>query len=181
MNEKQDVQIAVFGGGCFWCTEAVFSGLRGVISVESGYAGGKTEDPDYYKVVSGITGHAEVIRVEYDPEEISYDDLLEVFFSSHDPTAINRQGNDVGEEYRSVIFYTSTEQKKVAEEYIWELAKTNVYSASIATQVLPLDTFYPAEEYHQNYYQKNKEAPYCQIIINPKLEKLKKEHAKLLK
>ncbi|MBI5153283.1 MAG: peptide-methionine (S)-S-oxide reductase MsrA [Parcubacteria group bacterium] len=172
---------AVFGGGCFWCTEAVFSELRGVISVESGYAGGGIENPDYRAVSSGVTGHAEVIKVEYNPEEISYRDLLEVFFSSHDPTTMNRQGNDVGEEYRSVIFYTSDEQKEAAEAYVKEFIETKTYSAPIVTQIFPLDTFYKAEEYHQDYYQNNKEAPYCQIVINPKLEKLRKQHAKLLK
>lgn len=177
----ENKEIAVFGGGCFWCTEAVFQMLKGVFSVSPGYAGGHVENPTYEQVSSGDTGHAEVIYIEYDPGVVSYRTLLTVFFGSHDPTTLNRQGNDVGTQYRSVIFYTNTEQKKVAEEMIKEINDSNKEGKPLVTEVVPLDKFYIAEDYHKNYYRENKNALYCQIIINPKLEKVQKEFADLLK
>jgi len=172
---------AVFGGGCFWCTEAVFKMLKGVGTVEPGYAGGTTENPTYEEVSGGNTGHAEVIYIEYDPKEVSYRDLLTVFFASHDPTTINRQGNDVGTQYRSVIFYTSDEQKKEAEEFIKEINDSSNEGDSVVTELEPLDKFYKAENYHKDYFENNPEQAYCQVIINPKLDKVKKEFAGLLK
>ncbi|MBI4127882.1 MAG: peptide-methionine (S)-S-oxide reductase MsrA [Parcubacteria group bacterium] len=174
-------EIALFGGGCFWCTEAIYNELKGVTSVTSGYSGGAKANPSYEEVSSGTTGHAEVIKIEFDPSVISYRDLLSVFFSSHDPTTMNRQGNDVGEQYRSAIFYTSPEQKRAAEECIAELGKDGVFEKPIVTKVEPFNAFYPAEKYHERYYERNRTAPYCQLVINPKLKKLKERHAALLK
>ena len=165
---------AIFGGGCFWCTEAVFKALEGVLLVKPGYAGGTVSNPTYLQVVSGVTGHAEVIYVEYDPNKVSYHDLLTIFFASHDPTTVNRQGNDVGPQYRSVIFFTTPEQKAEAGKYIKEIS-------GAVTELEPLEEFYEAENYHKDYYANNKDAPYCQLIINPKLEKVQKDFAKLLK
>ena len=174
-------EVAIFGGGCFWCTEAVFLMLKGVVSVLPGYAGGATKNPTYEQVASGNTGYTECIKVEFQPEVISYQDLLTVFFGSHDPTTINRQGNDIGRQYRSVIFHTTLEQKEKAELFIGKLNASNTLGRPIVTEVLPLDIFYVAENYHENYYEKNKEASYCQIVINPKLEKVQKKFANLLK
>lgn len=174
------MQTAVFGGGCFWCTEAVFQMLKGVSSVESGYAGGSMENPSYERVSSGTTGHAEVIRVTYDPAIITYEDLLTVFFGSHDPTTPNRQGNDLGEQYRSVIFYTNEIEKETAEKISKEVQESLTDGSRVVTQILPLDTFYPAEGYHQNYFKQNASAPYCQIIIEPKIEKVRKRFAELV-
>lgn len=171
-------QIAIFGGGCFWCTEAVFQELKGVLSVMPGYSGGRKSNPTYEEICAGDTGHAEVIKIEYDPEKISYKDLLTVFFATHDPTQLNRQGNDVGTQYRSAIFYSTPEQKSEAEAFIKELDGD---SAKIVTEIKPLGEFYPAEDYHREYYLKNKSAPYCQLIISPKLEKLHKRYSELLK
>jgi peptide-methionine (S)-S-oxide reductase len=176
MTEK-----AVFGGGCFWCTEAVFKILKGVKSVMPGYAGGKAEDATYEKVASGRTDHVEVTEVEYDPSEIRFRDLLTVFFGSHDPTTVNRQGNDIGPQYRSVIFYTTETQKEETEKFIKELNDSNIHGDPIVTTAEPLDKFYPAENYHKDYYENNKYQPYCQIIINPKLEKVQEKFANLLK
>ena len=179
---QENLQIAVFGGGCFWCTEAIFEELRGVISVMPGYAGGPStgsgQAPTYEQVCSGITGHAEVTKVEFDSSQISYNDLLTVFFATHDPTTLNRQGNDVGTQYRSIIFYTNDGQKRDAEDFI---KKLNQSGPKIVTEVKHLENFYPAEEYHHQYYLKNTDKPYCQIVINPKLEKLIKDFSKLLK
>lgn len=172
---------AVFGGGCFWCTEAIFQMLSGVSKVESGYAGGKIENPSYEQVSSGNTGHAEVIRVTYDPSVISYEDLLTVFFGSHDPTTPNRQGADVGEQYRSIILYQSDEEKAAAEKLIKEVNESLKDGTRVVTQVLPLGEFYKAEDYHQNYFKTNTSAPYCQIVIEPKIEKVKKRFAELVK
>jgi peptide-methionine (S)-S-oxide reductase len=172
---------AVFGGGCFWCTEAVFQMLKGVSAVESGYAGGMVENPSYERVSSGTTGHAEVIRVTYDPAVISYDDLLTVFFGSHDPTTPNRQGADVGEQYRSVIFYANEEERDAAERIAREIDESLTDGTHVVTQVEPLGTFYPAESYHQNYFKENTSAPYCQLIIEPKVEKVRKRFAQLVK
>lgn len=173
---------AVFGGGCFWCTEAVFQMLKGVSKVESGYAGGAKDgpSPSYKQVSGGKTGHAEVIRVTYDPAVISYEDLLTVFFGSHDPTTPNKQGNDVGEQYRSVIFYGSEEEKIVAEKMIKEVDESLKDGTRAVTQLVPLGKFFPAEEYHRDYYKKNTSAPYCQLIIEPKIEKVRKRFAELL-
>lgn len=172
---------AVFGGGCFWCTEAVFQMLKGVSKVESGYAGGKMDNPSYEAVSNGSTGHAEVIRVTYDPADISYEDLLTVFFGSHDPTTPNRQGADVGEQYRSVILYETDEEKAAAERIAKEIQESLKDGSRVVTQVVPLGEFFPAEGYHQNYYKENKSAPYCQLIIEPKIEKVKKRFAELVK
>lgn len=185
--------IAVFGGGCFWCTEAVFKMLRGVSDVRPGYAGGTSKNPTYEEVSGGKTGHAEVIRVEYNPTQVKYRDLLTVFFGSHDPTTMNRQGNDVGTQYRSLIFYTMPEQKKVAEEFIKEINVSNKHGSSsqvlsdkisedkpVVTELVPLDTFYEAENYHRDYFATYPGNPYCEVVINPKLEKVQKMYATLL-
>lgn len=172
---------AVFGGGCFWCTEAVFAMLKGVSKVESGYAGGERENPSYEQVSAGATGHAEVIRVTYDPAIISYDDLMTVFFGSHDPTTLNRQGNDVGTQYRSVIFYADEHEREIAQRLSEEIQRSLTDGSRVVTQIVPFVNFYPAEAYHANYYEMNTDAPYCQIIIEPKIEKVRKRFAELVK
>lgn len=177
----QKTEIAVFGGGCFWCTEAVFEQLKGVVSVMPGYAGGTIANPTYEQVCTGNTGHAEVSRVEYDPARISYNDLLVVFFATHDPTSLNRQGADVGTEYRSVIFYTTDAQRRDAQTLIDQLNSSDPADKRIVTEVVPLSAFYQAENYHQEYYRNNSLAPYCQIVIDPKLRKLHKQFSALLK
>ena len=174
-------EIAVFGGGCFWCTEAIFGELRGVISVMPGYTGGTTKNPTYEEVSTGTTGHAEVTRVEYDPSHVSFRDLLTVFFATHDPTTLNRQGNDVGTQYRSAIFYTTPEQKAEAEKFIKDIEASNPGGKPIITEVVPFDTFYEAEDYHRQYFKNHPDAGYCQLIIEPKVEKLQKQFASLLK
>jgi len=174
-------EIAVFGGGCFWCTEAVFKMLQGVSSVLPGYAGGTKPNPTYAEVSGGNTGHAEVIRIEYDPKKIKFSDLLTVFFASHDPTTVNRQGNDVGTQYRSVIFYISEKQKEDAHAFIRDLNASSRQGKTIATEVAPLKEFYEAENYHKDYYANNKSQPYCEIVINPKLQKVQEKFAELLK
>ncbi|MEK7623688.1 MAG: peptide-methionine (S)-S-oxide reductase MsrA [Patescibacteria group bacterium] len=171
----------IFASGCFWCTEAVFQMLRGVNSVTSGYTGGEVENPRYQEVSGGGTGHAEAIKVEFDPSVVSLQDLLAVFFSTHDPTTPNRQGHDIGPQYRSAIFYTTPEQKKMIEDYIQELTNNQTFSKPIVTEVKSAATFYPAENYHQNYYQNNREQGYCQVIIDPKIAKLRQQYAHLLK
>lgn len=171
----------VFGGGCFWCTEAVFKMLTGVLSVEPGYTGGTTISPTYEQICTGTTGHAEVIKVEYDPQKINPRVLMTVFFATHDPSQLNRQGNDVGTQYRSAIFYTTNEQKIEAEKMITEIDASSLEGASVVTEVTPLDVFYPAEEYHRDYFERNPDKGYCQIVINPKVEKVQKEFAQLLK
>lgn len=171
---------AVFGGGCFWCTEAVFKMLRGVSSVVPGYTGGTVPDPSYEQVSTGETGHAECVKIDYDPEQVAYRDLLTVFFGSHDPTTFNRQGADVGTQYRSVIFTTSPEQEAEAKGFIAELNASAAGGASIVTTVEPLPVFYEAENYHRDYFAHHPDAPYCELIINPKLEKVQKEFANLL-
>ncbi|HEV8284289.1 MAG TPA: peptide-methionine (S)-S-oxide reductase MsrA [Chitinophagaceae bacterium] len=166
---------ATFGTGCFWCTEAIFKELNGVISVTPGYAGGITENPTYKEVCSGNTGHAECAQIVYDPSKISYDELLEVFWEVHDPTTLNRQGADVGTQYRSAIFYHNDEQKRLAEKYKTELDRSGAYDKPIVTEITKLDKFYPAENYHHDYYEYNKDKnPYCSIVIRPKLEKFRK-------
>ena len=176
-----DLETAVFAGGCFWCLEVVFQRLPGVKSVESGYMGGRVENPTYKQVCTGTTGHAEVVRVSFDPSQVSYRDLLDVFFAIHDPTTLNRQGNDVGTQYRSAIFYNSDEQRREAEQVIAELTAAREFSAPIVTAIEPTATFYVAEDYHQNYFNENSEQPYCRFIIAPKLEKFRKEFAEKLK
>lgn len=177
---KKD-EVAVFGGGCFWCTEAIFKMLRGVTSVRPGYAGGATENPTYEEVSSGNTGHAEAIEIRYDPEVVLFRDLLTVFFGSHDSTTLNRQGADVGTQYRSVVFYTTPEQQRETIDFIKEIDGGAVQGASVVTEVEPLKVFYEAEDYHQNYAERNKESQYCQLVINPKLEKVQQKFAALLK
>jgi peptide-methionine (S)-S-oxide reductase len=167
-------QVAILGGGCFWCLEAVFDRLRGVTSVESGYTGGHVDNPTYRQVCDGDSGHVEVIRVTFDPAEITFKDLLEVFFEIHDPTTLNQQGNDVGEQYRSVIFYTSEEQKAQAEETIRELTAAKKYPQPIVTAVEPAQKFYMAEGYHQEYYENNRMQPYCMFVVRPKVKKFEK-------
>lgn len=165
---------AIFAGGCFWCTESVFTELKGVIRVEPGYTGGHTTDPDYEQVCSGTTGHAEAIRVIYDPSIVPYDLLLEVFWKTHDPTTLNRQGADVGTQYRSAIFYTTPQQKQLADAYKSRLNAQKVFNQPIVTEISEAGTFYPAEKYHHEYYAKNPNAGYCQFVIVPKLEKFRK-------
>lgn len=176
MHEK-----AVFGGGCFWCTEAVFKMLRGVKSVIPGYSGGDVPEPTYEQVCGGNTGHAESVQIEFDPSEITYEELLDVFFATHDPTTLNRQGNDSGTQYRSAIFYASPEQKKAAEAYVVDLEKASPGGPPVVTEIAPLDVFWPAENYHRDYYELNKDKQYCQIVITPKVEKAKKKFRELMK
>ena len=173
--------VAVFGGGCFWCTEAVFEELRGVIRVLPGYTGGTVPHPTYDAVCAGTTGHAEATRVEYNPAQITFNDLLTVFFATHDPTTLNRQGNDVGTEYRSAIFYATPEQKTEAEKFIATLTASDPAGRPIVTEVVPLGEFYNAEDYHRQYFKNHPEVGYCQIIIEPKVEKLQKQFVNLLK
>ncbi len=181
MQGGRRTSFAYFGGGCFWCTEAVFKMLRGVVSAAPGYAGGSAADPTYEEVSTGETGHAEVTRVEFDPSLIGYDDLLTVFFATHDPTSLNRQGTDVGTQYRSIILYGGKDQKWSAEEYIRNLEAKSPGGKPIVTEIRQLDKFYPAEDYHKDYYEHHRTAPYCLLMIDPKLEKVRKKFAKLLK
>lgn len=174
-------ETAVFGGGCFWCTEAVFKMLKGVNSVLPGYTGGTTKNPTYEEVSSGNTGHVECVKIEFNPAEVNYRDLLTVFFGSHDSTTVNRQGNDVGTQYRSAVFYSTEEQKQLVENFINELNGSSAEGAKVVTEVLPLGDFYVAENYHKDYYERNQDAGYCQVIISPKLQKVQKEFASLLK
>ena len=179
MAEKN--KLAVFGGGCFWCTEAIFQNLRGVRSVRPGYAGGAVANPTYEAVSSGKTGHAEVTRVEFDPGEISYRELLTVFFGTHDPTSLNKQGNDVGTQYRSVILYSDDDERAEAEKYIKELNDGNQDGKPIVTELAPLGDFYEAEDYHRNYFLAHADEPYCRLVIAPKMEHLRESFGKLLK
>lgn len=174
MDNKNKYEIATFGTGCFWCTETIFEKLKGVESAVSGYSGGTKENPTYKEVCTGNTGHAEVIQVTFDPSIISFKDLLEVFWKTHDPTTLNRQGEDVGTQYRSVIFYHNDEQKKLAEEYKAKLESAKVYQDPIVTEITKFKNFFPAENYHQDYYEQNKSQPYCSFVITPKVEKFKK-------
>jgi peptide-methionine (S)-S-oxide reductase len=167
-------QIATFGAGCFWCTEAQFQQLKGVVRVESGYSGGQVANPTYKQVCTGTTGHAEVTNIIYDPKEISFDELLAAFWTSHDPTQLNRQGNDVGTQYRSVIYYHNEEQKQKSEDYKRKLNDEKAYGGPVVTEISPATTFYKAEDYHQNYYNENGSQPYCVFVVKPKLDKFKK-------
>ncbi|RYE23637.1 MAG: peptide-methionine (S)-S-oxide reductase [Sphingobacteriales bacterium] len=174
-------EVATFGAGCFWCTEAQFQQLKGVNRVESGYSGGQIENPTYKQVCTGSTGHAEVTNVYYDPSVISYDELLAAFWTTHDPTQLNRQGNDVGTQYRSVIFYHNDEQKQKAQEYKKKLNEEHAYDGPVVTEISPYTKFYIAEDYHQNYYNDNGSQPYCVFVVKPKLDKFKKVFAGKLK
>ena len=175
MQQQNDsIRTATFGAGCFWCVEAIFQRLEGVISLKSGYSGGHVKNPSYKEVCNGTTGHAEVIQLRYDPEKISFDELLEVFWKTHDPTTMNRQGNDVGTQYRSAVFYHDEEQRKVAEEYKKKLNEQKVYPNPIVTEITAFREFYPAEDYHQDYYNQNGSQGYCRYVIQPKLEKFEK-------
>ncbi|HEY3372853.1 MAG TPA: peptide-methionine (S)-S-oxide reductase MsrA [Prolixibacteraceae bacterium] len=174
MTSSAQKETATFGGGCFWCTEAIFKSLKGVETVESGYSGGKVKNPSYREVCTGETGHAEVIQITFDPAVISFRELLEVFWETHDPTTLNRQGADVGTQYRSVVFYHSPQQKETAEKYKAELNQENVFNKPVVTEITPFDKFYNAENYHQDYYNNNSTQGYCQIVIVPKLEKFRK-------
>ncbi len=179
--EKGKTEIAIFGAGCFWCVEAVFEDIKGVYKVESGYTGGKVKNPTYKEVCTGMTGHAEVAKITYNPDEVSFEFLLSVFFKTHDPTALNYQGNDHGTQYRSAIFYTSEAQKMAAEKIIKELNEEKAYPKPIVTEVTKFDVFYPAEDYHQNYYKNNPNQGYCQYVIQPKVEKFRKVFKEYLK
>ncbi len=173
------VEIATLGGGCFWCIEAVYQEMKGVLKVESGYAGGRVPNPTYREVCTGTTGHAEVVQITYDPSVTSYADILEVFFTVHDPTTLNRQGNDVGTQYRSVIFYHNDEQKRIAEAA--KKAAASLWPKPIVTEIAPLDRFYKAEDYHQNYYRDNPSQPYCIYVVGPKVEKFRQKFRDRLK
>jgi peptide-methionine (S)-S-oxide reductase len=174
-------EIATLAGGCFWCLEAMYEQLKGVENVVSGYAGGHVPDPTYRQVSSGATGHAEVVQITYDPAEVTFRDLLEVFFTIHDPTTLNRQGADIGTQYRSAIFYHDPEQKAVAEQVIQEMEEAAVWDDPIVTQLAPLDAFFQAEDYHQEYYRKNPDQAYCQVVIRPKVAKFRQKYLARLK
>jgi len=181
MAAQHDHETATLGGGCFWCLEAVYKDLKGVERVVSGYAGGQALNPTYEQVCGGRTGHAEVVQITYDPNVVSYPDLLDVFFTIHDPTTKDRQGADVGPQYRSIILYHSPEQKAAAERAIAEQSEKGIWSAPIVTEVVPLETFYPGEDYHQDYYERNPRQRYCQIVIAPKVAKFRKQYLERLK
>ena len=177
---KEKIQTAYFGGGCFWCIEAVFENINGVTEVISGYSGGDRETANYKDVCSGKTKHAEICKIKYNSEIVTFDILLEIFFLSHDPTTLNRQGNDIGPQYRSVIFFSNQEEKDKSKAYIKKLEQKNTYQ-SIITEILPLNEFYPAENYHQNYFEINPNQPYCEIVIEPKIQKLREKLNKYYK
>ncbi len=174
-------QVATLGGGCFWCVEAIYNDLQGVASAISGYAGGHTKNPTYQEVCGHHTGHTEVVQIKFDPNVLSYRDILDVFFSIHDPTTLNRQGNDVGDSYRSLILYHDAEQERIAKETIKALTEARAFADPIVTQVVPLTEFYPAEGYHQEYFKNNPNQPYCRFVVSPKVNKFRKSHADLLK
>jgi peptide-methionine (S)-S-oxide reductase len=174
-------EVATLGGGCFWCLEAVYDELRGVEKVESGYSGGTVPDPTYRQVCTGTTGHAEVVQVTFDPEVVSFREILEVFFTIHDPTTLNRQGADVGPQYRSAILYHDQEQRRIAEEVISELEAERIWDDPIVTEVTPFEVFYVAEDYHKDYFRNNEYQPYCQVVIAPKVAKFRKQYLERLK
>jgi len=180
-NNNTNTETATFGQGCFWCSEAIFTNLKGVISVTSGYSGGTVPSPTYEQVCSGNTGHAEAINITFYPNLISYKQLLEAFWGSHDPTTLNRQGGDIGTQYRSVVFYHNEAQKETAEKVKKELDASGAFSGSIVTEIVPFTNFYPAEDYHQEYYKFHGSAPYCQMVIKPKVEKFQKVFKEKLK
>jgi peptide-methionine (S)-S-oxide reductase len=181
MNNENKMDTATFGAGCFWCVEAVFQQIKGVEKVVSGYSGGKVKNPTYKEICSGLTGHAEVIQVYYDSSVVSFGELLEVFWATHDPTTLNRQGADVGTQYRSAVFYHNENQREIAEKYKQKLNDAKVYDNPIVTEISPIINFYKAEDYHQNYFNDNSQQPYCQYVIQPKLDKFKKVFAEKLK
>ena len=181
MESNQNLEIATLGAGCFWCVEAVFDDLKGVTDVVSGYSGGEIENPTYREVCSGSTGHAEVIQIKFNPQEISFRDILRVFFTVHDPTTLNRQGGDVGTQYRSAIFYHSPEQKQIAHEVIEEITSERLYDNPIVTEVAEFANFYPAEDYHQEYFANNPTQPYCTAVVAPKVRKFRDKFADRLK
>jgi peptide-methionine (S)-S-oxide reductase len=175
------VEVATLGGGCFWCIEAAFQEIRGIVNVESGYAGGTAASPTYEQVCTGATGHAEVVQVTFDPNTVSFREILEIFFTAHDPTTLNRQGADVGSQYRSAIFYHDEKQKEVAEQVIEELDSSKVWDGPIVTQVEPFKSFYRAEDYHRRYFERHPEAAYCRVVIAPKIAKLRRKYREKLK
>lgn len=171
-----NLEIATLAGGCFWCTEAIFKRLKGVKSVLPGYAGGHTENPTYIEVSSGNTGHAEAIQIEFDPEQIPFEKILDVFWHTHNPTTLNQQGSDIGTQYRSAIFYHDEKQKQIAEKSKLELEKEGIYKDKIVTEIIPFTNFYEAEDYHKNYFENHKDAPYCDVVISPKIRKLMEKY-----
>ncbi len=179
-NEKK-YEEATFGAGCFWCTEAIYEQINGIVDVEAGFSGGDVKNPSYREVVSGKTGHAEVARIKYDPDVISYGELLEVFWHTHNPTTLNRQGADIGTQYRSAIFYHNEEQKQIAEKSLEKTDNSDLWDDPIVTEISPLENYYTAENYHQNYYENNPNAGYCQVVIAPKIKKFKQDFSHLLK
>ena len=179
--QENNIETVTLGNGCFWCTEAVFQNVKGVISVESGYSGGDTPNPTYKDICTGTTNHAECLRIKFDNSILSFEALLKIFFETHDPTTLNRQGNDAGTQYRSIIFYHNQSQQKIATDYILQLNSEGVYKNSIVTLLEPATTFYIAESYHQNYYNENKTASYCQFVVRPKVEKFNKLFAEYRK
>lgn len=181
MTSDSSREVATLGGGCFWCLEAVYRDVKGVESVESGYAGGHVDNPTYEEVCTGTTGHAEVVQVVFDPKVISYKQILEIFFSIHDPTTLNRQGNDIGPQYRSVIFYHSDKQRETAEDTINKLEAEGIWKDPIVTEVAPLEKYYPAEEYHRDYFQRNRMQPYCRLVIEPNVNQFRSRFAHYLK
>lgn len=172
---------AILGGGCYWCLEAVYQRVKGVETIESGFSGGNVKNPSYREVCSGLTGHAEVVRVTFNPDIISYEQLLMIFFTIHDPTTLNRQGNDIGTQYRSVIFYTKESQKETAERVMKSISEEGIFDAPLVTQLLPEEPFYKAEDYHRNYYNNNKEQAYCRVVVAPKVAKFRAKHAEWIK
>jgi peptide-methionine (S)-S-oxide reductase len=180
-TNTNQTQTATLAGGCFWCLEAVFDNLQGITDVVSGYSGGNAPNPTYHDVTSGRTGHAEVVQFTFDPDQISFQEILEVFFTIHDPTTLNRQGADVGTQYRSAIFYHSEEQQQIAEQVIADLEKQKIWGDPIVTQVAPFEVFYPAEDYHQEYFANNPYQPYCQMVVAPKVAKFRKKFAERLR
>ena len=181
MNPKENIEVATIGGGCFWCVEAIFERVEGVLSVESGYSGGTTENPTYKEVTTGTTGHAEVVQISYDPSVVEFARLLEIFFRTHDPTTLNRQGADVGSQYRSVIFYHTEDQHQVAERIVKELDGAGIWPDPVVTSIEPFTGFYSAEDYHQEYFMNNPNQGYCRVVIQPKVEKFEKTFRSLLK
>ena len=180
-NNDKNLEIATLANGCFWCTEAIFSRVVGIKSVIPGYSGGKTSNPSYEQVCTGITGHAETIQIEYDPKTISFEKILDIFWHTHDPTTLNRQGNDVGTQYRSAIFYHDENQKNIAEKLKKELEKEGVFKNPIVTEIVPFSKFYPAEDYHKEYYENNRNASYCSFVIDPKVQKLLQKYSDKIK
>jgi peptide-methionine (S)-S-oxide reductase len=174
-------EVATLAGGCFWCLEAIFNQMKGVERVVPGYSGGEVTDPTYEQVCTGNTGHAEAVQITFDPQQISFKEILEIFFSTHDPTTLNRQGADVGTQYRSAIFYHSEEQKAIAEQVIRELEAAKIWDAPIVTEITPFQSFYPAEDYHRDYFQRNRQQPYCQVVIVPKVSQFRQRYAARLK